>query len=408
MKILFLAPQPFFQERGTPIAVRLALEVIAERFQSYPENKKFDIDLLCYHEGIDLEMPGVNIIRIRPPGFLRKYLGRVTPGISLKKLICDIFFAYESIRLIFKHRKQQYDLVHAVEESVFLAVVFKFLLGIPYIYDMDSSLALQLTEKWIIFKPLYLLLSWFEKLAIKNSAAVAPVCDSLGIIAEKYGAKNMVVLRDISLLKGDDSVEKESLKRQLAIPDDSKIILYVGNLETYQGIDLLIASFGIIQSKIPDWYLVVIGGNVRDIELYQEKAKDSLYAGRLIFAGPRPVAMLGNYIKQADILVSPRTKGNNTPMKIYSYLHSGKALLATDLPTHTQVLNENVCLLVPAESDAFSQGMLALANNEPLRMQLAARAFELAEKNYTFSVFSKELNRLYDNISGQIDLQQST
>lgn len=57
------------------------------------------------------------------------------------------------------------------------------------------------------------------------------------------------------------------------------------------------------------------------------------------FLGAQPVALLSAvYLAQADILVSPRSKGSNTPMKLYSYLASGKPILATNLWTHTQVL----------------------------------------------------------------------
>ena len=49
----------------------------------------------------------------------------------------------------------------------------------------------------------------------------------------------------------------------------------------------------------------------------------------------RPVVLtgFGPYVtpalfEAADVLVSPRIRGNNTPMKIYSYLESGKAILA--------------------------------------------------------------------------------
>ena len=57
---------------------------------------------------------------------------------------------------------------------------------------------------------------------------------------------------------------------------------------------------------------------------------------------------------QADVLVSPRTKGANTPMKVYSYLDSGVAVLATRLPTHTQVMNDETALLAEPTPEDFS------------------------------------------------------
>ena len=162
MKILFLAPQPFFQERGTPIAVKLALEVLADRFKNKAEDTQ-KIDLLTYHEGIDVKIPGVTINRIRYCSLIKG----IGPGISYKKLLCDIVFLFTAISMALKNGKEQYDLVHAVEESVFVALVLKFLFGIPYIYDMDSSIALQVAEKWWWLKPIAPILSLFEKVAVK-------------------------------------------------------------------------------------------------------------------------------------------------------------------------------------------------------------------------------------------------
>lgn len=66
--------------------------------------------------------------------------------------------------------------------------------------------------------------------------------------------------------------------------------------------------------------------------------------------------MFGHYLKQADILVSRRTQENNTPMKIYSYLNSGKAVLVTRPPTHTRMLNDDVAYLVAPDSASMGTG----------------------------------------------------
>ncbi|MBT7065178.1 MAG: glycosyltransferase, partial [Verrucomicrobia bacterium] len=62
MKILLLAPHPFYQERGTPIAVRLLAETLAA--------DGHHVDLLSYHEGDNVTIhPGVTHHRApAPPG----------------------------------------------------------------------------------------------------------------------------------------------------------------------------------------------------------------------------------------------------------------------------------------------------------------------------------------------------
>lgn len=385
MKILFLAPQPFFQERGTPIAVRLALQVLASR-------GKDAIDLLTYREGTEVKIPGVDIYRIKSPSFLNG----VGPGISVKKLLCDVIFLLTALSMVWKRRRDQYELIHAVEESVFIACFIKLLFGIPYIYDMDSSLALQLTEKWIVFRPFLFLFQWLESLAVRYSSAVVPVCDALAAIAKRHGSKQVQILYDISLLDLNGSPDnEESIRQQAGISDQSIVLLYIGNLERYQGIDLMLESFQFAASNERSSHLVVIGGSPAHISMYRSRAEQLEVGDRVHFLGTRPVAQLSRYLSQADILVSPRTKGNNTPMKIYSYLHSGKAVLATNLPTHTQAMDESVSKLAPATPKDFGEAMLELIRDIDLRTRLGSSASRLAEEKYTFEIFSRNLSDLY-------------
>ncbi len=395
MKILLLAPQPFFQERGTPIAVRLAAEVLSNRDGD-------TVHLLTYHEGKDVDLKGVHHFRSWMPLPVRN----VGPGISLKKIICDFFFLFSVINLLIKARKDQYDLIHAVEESVFIALLVKIFTGIPYIYDMDSSLALQITEKWPLLIPLKWLLSLCEKLAVKGSMAVVPVCDALAVIANKHGSRDTHILRDISLLETDQRYpEAQILRETLPLRKDDVVFLYIGNLESYQGIDLLLDSFALCKENTPHAKLVIIGGVDDHISSYQKRIQKLGLTNTAHLTGPRPVAHLHEYLIQADVLVSPRTDGNNTPMKIYSYLHSGIPVLATNLPTHTQVLtNEVSCLAAPTTKD-FSDAIQQLATDQERRQSIGSAAKLLAEKEYTFEVFTERLNQLYDRVEKRVQAE---
>jgi len=185
MRILFLAPQPFYQVRGTPIAVNNFLKVLSERGDQ--------VDVITYHEGWDVKYEHINVHRISRIPFVHG----IRPSFSWKKVICDGFMFFKAIRLASRTR---YRLVHAVEESVFIALVLKWLFRIPYIYDMDSSLAQQMVEKYPVLSPLRFLLNSCERLAVRNAEVVVPVCDALVAVAKEYRAKKCVVLPDVSLL----------------------------------------------------------------------------------------------------------------------------------------------------------------------------------------------------------------
>jgi len=329
------------------------------------------------------------------------FIKNIMPGISLKKILCNFFFFFQALKLVITNRKDQYDIVHAVEESVFVALCIKFLFSIPYVYDMDSSIALQVTEKWRILAPAYPVLAWFERLGVRFSEAVVPVCDSLAVLADKHGSKDTHILRDVSLM--DESSElKIDLRKELGVNESDVIILYVGNLEHYQGVDLLAEAFLIASPQIPNARLVIIGGNEKHVAALKERVAPLPHADRINVLGPRPVAALGQYLKQADILASPRTKGNNTPMKIYSYLHAGKGILATRLATHTQVLDDNVALLTAATLEDFQAGLIRLCNDTELRTSLGQAAFKLAEENYTLQIFNQRLNELYQRLENRL------
>lgn len=148
--------------------------------------------------------------------------------------------------------------------------------------------------------------------------------------------------------------------------------------------------------------VVIIGGTDKTIEQYREKAEKLGVAENTFFCGARPVELLGHYLKQADILLSPRVQGNNTPMKLYSYLDSGKAVLTTDPPTHTQVLDHEVSYLVVPNKEAMAEGMERLQGDRMLRDKIGTAGRKVARKKYSLAAFRQKLRKFYSEIHAAI------
>ena len=387
MNILLLAPQPFFQNRGTPIAVKLVLESLS--IQGHR------IKVLTYPEGENVELANCEILRLPAvPG-----LKNVKPGLSWKKIVYDLLMFFKARRLARQHR---FDLIHAVEESAFIAKSITKSFGIPYVYDMDSSLAQQVVEKYGFLSFLLPFLEQIEKTAIKSSIGVIPVCKSIEDTVLKYEPDKLVQrLEDISLLAREDI---DVIEQGEKINVDGAVIMYIGNLEKYQGIDLLLESFQMVSQTVKDAHLVIIGGAERDINSYKDRSVELGIARKTLFMGPRPLSDLGFYFEQADILVSPRFKGYNTPMKIYSYLDSGKAVLATRLLTHTQVLDDEIAYLVEPNAQSMASGMLELLRNESLRNRLADQARQRVQEEYTFEAYQRKLCGFYGILEKKLAL----
>jgi glycosyltransferase involved in cell wall biosynthesis len=229
---------------------------------------------------------------------------------------------------------------------------------------------------------------------------VVAVCRSLEETARGHAPHQLVARLEDTTLLGDGEEGEEDLREALSL--SGPVIMYVGNLETYQGMDLLLAAHSMVLREIQDAELVIIGGIEEDIRKYRDLARELGTEGRTHFIGPRPTSQLGHYLRQADVLCSPRIAGDNTPMKIYSYLDSGRPVVATRLETHVQVLDDDVAQLVEPDPLAMASGLACLLRNPARRELLAERARILMKRQYSRAAFQRKLTDFYARLATRL------
>ena len=238
MRILMIAPQPFFLERGTPIAVRAAAGVLSAAGH--------DVDLLVLHGGEDIALPGVRLLRApRPPG-----VDHVGVGLSTAKLLCDAGLAWHAARLI---RGNRYQVVHAVEEAVFVALAARALRPFKLVWDMDSLLVDQMVEGGGVVARLAGAVRPMERWAARRADMLLPVCDAiaqaaLAMAPDKTLGRTVHVLPDIATPAPKGPPPPGALKLASHAPPGATLALYVGNLEEYQGVDDAIAAMACVGS----------------------------------------------------------------------------------------------------------------------------------------------------------------
>jgi glycosyltransferase involved in cell wall biosynthesis len=378
MRILLVAPQPFYQERGTPIAVRMLVEVLCGQGHA--------VDLLTYHEGADLDIDGLKILRTPAlPG-----LRHVPIGISWKKLVCDLLISGRLLSLVLTRR---YDVIHAVEEAVFPAILLRSSSRARVVYDMDSMLGEQLVSKWKMLRPLERALHAIERAVIRRADAVFAVCGDLArhVTLDAPGVP-VFLIEDVALPAQQQGGGAEPLRELLGIK--GPLALYVGNLQRYQGVEQLVRAMAELPQAL-DLTLVLIGGADSDIARVRALVRKLHQEERVYLLGPRPVSQLTGLLAQADILVSPRSHGSNTPMKVYSYMNSGIATLATRILSHTQVLDDSCALLVESNPQGLAKGLVTLAADASLRMRLGVAARRRAREKYSVEAFREKVRVAY-------------
>jgi len=382
LNILFLAPQPFFEVRGTPLAVLAMVRALTGLGHS--------VDLLTYPRGADVDVPG--LVHRRS---LNLPVGRVPPGPSLAKLVLDVPFMTQALRRMASGR---YDVVHAVEEAAHLAAPLARLFGLPLVMDIDSSIPDQLRHSTLPGRgPLGWMAARMEARALRRAAAVITVCRSLteGVRARAPGAR-VFQIEDPPLVDDApaDARAVAELRRSLGL-GPGPVVLYSGNLEPYQGVELLVDA----AAQVPAASFVFMGGDPSGIAALRDRAGTT--GARCVFAGPRPPAELKEFLGLADVLVSPRVRGENTPFKVYTYLASGKPLVATRLPTHTQLLDDSVAFLVEPTAAGLAGGIRAVLADPEGSAQRARRGRDLIEREYSVARFAEKVRAAYAELSGR-------
>jgi glycosyltransferase involved in cell wall biosynthesis len=258
---------------------------------------------------------------------------------------------------------------------------------------MDSMLGEQLVSKWKMLRPVERALHAIERAVIRRADAVFAVCSDLArhVTLDAPGVP-VFLIEDVALPAQQHGGGAEPLRELLDIK--GPLALYVGNLQRYQGVEQLVRAMTELPQAL-DLTLVLIGGAESDIARVRALVRKLHQEERVYLLGPRPVSQLTGFLAQADILVSPRSHGSNTPMKVYSYMNSGHAVLATRILSHTQVLDDSCALLVESNPQALAKGLVTLAADESLRGRLGAAARRRAVERYSVEAFREKVRVAY-------------
>jgi glycosyltransferase involved in cell wall biosynthesis len=371
-----IAPEPFFEPRGTPFSEFHRIRALTDLGHQ--------VDLVTYPFGHDVTMPGLRVFRcLRPP-----FVHGVGIGPSLAKLPLDVFLTLAVIR---RALSSHYDVIHSHEEGGLIGVVLAALLRLPHLYDMHSSLPQQLSN--FAFSRSRLIRGVFlgiERLMIRGSRVVIVICPALLDTVRAIDPHAQVVLIENAPGSAEGEAtpaQAEQVRAGHGLTPSAPVVLYTGTFEAYQGLDLLFAAMAIVHRHRPDARLLLAGGKAPQVREAQLQAQAAGIGAITIFAGERPASEMPAYLAASDLLVSPRSRGTNTPLKIYQYLRSGKAIVATRLLTHTQVLSDDTAILTEPSAEAFARGILAAIDDPQRAAQVGARARTLAETKYSYDAY---------------------
>jgi glycosyltransferase involved in cell wall biosynthesis len=388
MKILMIAPQPFFEPRGTPISVYQRIEALSALGH--------EIDLVTYHVGKDVEFPQLKIHRVRKINMIQ----HVRIGPSRAKLLLDVLVFFKAIELLFKKR---YDVIHCHEEAAFFGMFLARLFRTKLLYDMHSVLSKQLGNFDFGNKPIFVkIFEMLEKMAIKSCSAVITIASDLESYVKSVGRNiKVITIENHALHAYGTPVTPEraaELKTKLKLNGRLPVV-YTGTYERYQGLDMALQSASIVAKQFPNVLFLFVGAKSYQAQEWTEKAQQMGLGDHTLFLDVVPPEEAMVFLAEAALLISPRLNSLSTPLKIYSYMYSGKAIVATDIPAHTLVLNSDMAVLVEPTSEAFADGIIRMLKNPALAEKIGVNAAQCAREKFNYQIYLKKVGDIYHSLS---------
>jgi glycosyltransferase involved in cell wall biosynthesis len=357
-RILMIAPEPYFEPRGTPISILQRLRALAAL--------GYQVDLLTYHVGQDVCFPGLTIYRTPRMWFIKE----VKIGPSGAKILLDICLFFRAIWMLVTRR---YQVIHSHEEASYFAMLLSWIFRIPHVYDLHSSLPRQMAHNYgygrFVVKPFEL----FEKAVLKSASAIITVDPDLEeYVRQVNPLVNQIQIDNLPLHDSMFPLDPRRIDELEARHDiDGRIpVVYTGTLEAYQGLDLVIHSAPCIREKVPNIIFLIVGGKQAQIDQYRQLARAKQVEDLFIFVGNVPPDEAIFYLSIAEILISTRQSNTAIPLKIYTYLYAGKPILATRTHGHARILQDDLALLIDPTTEAFSEGICRLVRDDELRERL--------------------------------------
>ena len=381
-----IAPEPFFEPRGTPFSEYHRIRALADLGHS--------VDLVTYPFGRNVTLPGLKLHRSWRPPFVR----RVKIGPSWAKVPLDALLALKALHVAVKWRRE-FGLVHSHEEGGAIGLVLAWGLGVPHLYDMHSSLPEQLSNfKFSSSSLLTGLFRTLERRLLTRSRVTIVICKYLEDLARSIAPDARVVLIENAPGSGDASAVsgKDDVRARHGVAAGAPLTLYTGTFEAYQGLDLLFSAMRVVKASRPDARLLLAGGHPDQVERAQNEARREGVDDVTVFAGERPSEEMPSYLAAADVLASPRSRGKNTPLKIYQYLRAGRPIVATNLLTHTRVLDDQVACLADPTPAAFGAALLRVIGDAAYAGRLSAAAAEMAATRYSYDAYLAKTRRAMD------------
>ena len=381
LKILMLAPTPYFADRGCH--VRIYEEARALRSQGH------DVRIVTYHLGRDMpDIPTSRIPRI-------PWYSRLEAGPSLHKLYLDVLLFIKALMLIPDFRP---DLIHAhLHEGAFIGYFLKKLSGVPLLLDYQGSLSGECIDHGYfgaasrmagLFRSIERTINGFADRIITSSSAGTTE------LVTTWGVQPQIVT---PLIDGVDTDvfcpgPQQAGREALGIPSDTFVVAYLGILSRYQGTDLLLDCIEQLKHEGIKAFFLIMGF---PDERYRAEARTRGLSDVICFTGKVAYNDAPLMLSAADIAVTPKLSPTEANGKIFNYMACGLPVVAFDTPVNREVLGDTGIYARYGDASDLAAKIATLATDSESRAGLSEQVRDKALREHSWGSRGKLLFEIY-------------
>lgn len=388
MKVIHIAPTPFFANRGCHIRIRNEIDGLTQRG---------DTVILCTY-GIGYDIPGIDTRRIASiPGYTQ-----TKAGFSPYKFIADILLFFLVLKTAWNEKP---DILHGhLHEGALLGWAVRMVLfwrKMPLLMDMQGSLSGELTAYGVFRNFPFILRGFFFLERGICSLPTAIVCSSAngldflmrrcGVSKEK-GALLGDVVPDI-FLQHHDATE---LRQQYAIPDDKHIVIYSGSLLEGKGIGYLLEAMVILLARRQDLFFILVGYPTEGAELFLKEAGLGEYC---LVVGEVAYDDLASWLSMAQLAVDPKGEASGEASgKILHYMASGLGVVCFDTVNNRIALRDHAFYAEPGSVSDLAAMIERGLTNQERRLCYAEWGQKRARECYSIEAVARILGQYYEKL----------
>lgn len=383
-KILMIAPTPFFADRGCHVQI----------YEQAKSLQKFGykVTICTYHNGRDIL--GIDIRRI----INIPWYNKLEAGPSLHQIYLDVLLLFKSLRVALQINP---DIIHGhLHEGALIGYFISKIIRRPLLFDLQGSLTGEMTAHKFLKGNgfLYKFIRFIEK-RIDNLADVV-VTQSTDMVKElenEFGLSKDKVFLTLDGVDTDEFIpdlDVSDLKERLNLPSDKKIVVYLGLLNEYQGVDCLLKSIPLVLENIRNVYFLIMG--YPDVEKYKKMAKELGILEYITFTGRIDYNEAPRYILLGDVAVSPKLSETEANGKLYNYMACGLPTVAFDTPVNREILGDlGVYAEKLGDPISLARAIERILVNEKLRKELSIKVRKTVVDNFSWDNVARRLIDYY-------------